>query len=154
MIKDVEVSLKCTEVFNAFSSLHHDNFRADVSTSSQNEEDLYEDDSDDEGLAGFINRRHSDCISRIPPSILYGHGMNDHNGPESSIIVKISDFGLSKKLEIPQNNIDIIEEQKEGKKKKHKMHILSKRKKKKNQLNDREFAVMATNCGTLYYVGM
>eukprot|EP01084_Bolivina_argentea_P055048 100942_1 len=72
-------------------------------------------------------------------------------------MIKISDFGLSKKIEPPKNNNinDDEKKQQEKKKKKHKIpHILSKKykKKKKDEFNDREFAVMATNCGTLYYV--
>eukprot|EP01083_Nonionella_stella_P036125 98586_1 len=121
-------------------------------------DDEYPDESESESEDDFINRRHSEHISQIPPSLLYGangNHINDHK--QSSIIVKVSDFGLSKKLNRRQpldaQHEEMKSETQDTHKKKRKIHILPKKKKWKSvELSNSQYAVMATNCGTLYYV--
>jgi len=109
---------------------------------------LIDDNNDDEEEKRNNNRRHSECIKAIPHHLLYGD-INDEQLYSSSIIIKVSDFGLSKKLQREQ----MIDSNKKEMTKKRKVNMFKKKRKRKNDhLNDREFAVMATNCGTLYYV--
>ena len=97
---------------------------------------------------GFMNRRHSECIKAIPKDLLFG----DDEEKQSSIIIKVSDFGLSRQMEMKLAEDDDGDDgikAEDGYKKKMGLRLLSRQKKREKQ-----FAAMATNCGTLYYVGM
>lgn len=112
---------------------------------------------DEKYMDKVMKRRHSEYTKAIPKQLLFSHGPGSVGGHDpdhedhDKITVKISDFGLSKELELKED--DDEKEDKNNKKRKKSKH----KKRKKDHLqavNDRQFAVMATNCGTLYYVGL
>jgi len=154
-------SLKPTNSAKSANDLIHE-IRAEqreYKEAQQQDEEEYLSDSHNEDLEKMINRRHSECISSIPHDLLFATRSNNYVSADqtqngTSIIVKISDFGLSKKLEHVQsveNEEDSKENANTNTGKKKKVNILSKRNRKLPGQHSNKF-VLGTNCGTLFYV--